>query len=264
MHIILFALFFLIVFPYTGMAQIISRGEIDPSKPGDFVFVEEFLPGSNTSQAIGAYGWLGRTIGGAPTLGYTASTASSYGVFRLLTSIVTGQGGILVLDNGPVGFVLNLNTLPGAFDVWMRIAVFNIANSRARFGLIAANGSTVQPVDGVFLRHDTATGFEDTNFMLCRRAGSDTEACVDTTVAADTLFHTFHIYSISANPTTIYATIDTSSPVCLTTAGTGCGLVSTTIPTASLSTGGIIVTDTIAARALDFDFFGMRIRGLTR
>jgi hypothetical protein len=238
---------------------------VDPIAPGDLVFIEEFPPGSAAVLAIGTHGWNVRTIGAAPTNSYVNPTSgSTSGVYRMTTTASTGQGGALCIDSNGTTLLSAFTTLPGAMDAYIRFALGQTTTTRVRVGLLAGGTNTVQPVDGIFIRYDTNAGFADTNYMLCRRKSSDSEACVSLGVAADTSFHTFHIYTTTSSPTTVNATIDGGSVVCMTTAGSGCGLNSTTFPTVALGPSNIVVTDANGAITADFDYWSLRLRGLSR
>jgi hypothetical protein len=243
-----------------------GTGTTDPIIPGDFVLIEEFPGNTGTSVSIGTHGWRINNIGAAPTLAYQAGTQPNIGVLRITTTTTNGQGGNVELGGANAGMLPNLTTLPGTFDVYIRLALVQTTETRLRVGMMTAGTAAAQPTNGIFLRYDTSAGFADTNFMLCRRASSDTEACVATGTAADTSFHTFRLYTTTANATTWNLTVDGGSAVCMTTAGAGCGLNSTTFPTANLSLDNVIVTDTsvAAAKSVDVDYWGLRLKGLSR
>jgi hypothetical protein len=249
----------------TGKGTSTAPAWVDPIVPADFVFIEEFpTAATGGSGGTGTLGWSVRTIGGAPSITGQSAVANHFGIARLTTTASTGQGGYMGLDNNSAAVLTNINTLPGTLDAYMVLALTQTTTTRMRVGLLTPSATTVQAADGVFIRYDTNAGFADTNFMLCRRASSDTEACVSTGTAANTSYHTFHVYTTTSSPTTINATVDGGSVVCMTTAGSGCGLNSTTFPTAGLSPGNIVVTDTNGAISVDFDYWSMRARGLSR
>lgn len=223
--------------------------DFDPTDPTNYWQQEEFgVGGASTSGQVGALGWsTTQVVGTTATFAKQAGTAPNYGLERITTSTTSTEGGSITL--GGTALFPNMGTNVG----WKATFVFALTQTTAtRFRIGFMNSSsTTAPTSGYWLRYDTSAGFTDAAFKV-ETCASSTCTVGGTTYTVDTGFHTLRISSTVSG--TIIFQLDNNATQSL----------STNISNSTMMPGMVIVTDAAAAKSVDFDFFGMKWRGLAR
>ncbi|MEZ5404534.1 MAG: hypothetical protein R2729_32950 [Bryobacteraceae bacterium] len=241
--------------------------------------LEDFLTGNTSSGNVGAMGISRSTVGSAATFSYQPSPAGHPGVVRVTTAATASTGEWLSLGavNNPFNSVSSTDWAATDWEVQFILAPgtnsTTLSNVRLRSGL--SNGvSTVSGTLGIFLRYDTTLG--DTTFRYqicgsitgCALAASGTDSQVAdsglTPVAGN--WYRVRIRRVAAgvggNPT-IYFTINESSQ--RTFCASGCDATLAAMPSVGSLTAQVgYVSETAAAKSIDIDWIGYRIRGLSR
>jgi hypothetical protein len=239
----------------TLSAKTLDSTTITKLHPGTQVcFDEEFL---NPLSSAANLNWTLRNISGTSTFTSTAGLYPHIGLVRVTSAAADGNAAGYGLDTSSAGFAdFSTNT---NWEMYVTFFLLRTTTSGYRIGL-ATSSASITPADTLTLRYDTA--LSDTNFMYCRRAASDTENCVSSGVAADTNWHTLRIFSTVAG--TVTFTLDGAASQCFTSAASGCGANSQTMPTAVLSPSLTAKTVSGGATYVELDRWAFCWYGLTR
>jgi len=222
---------FIPVVDYTGSVRMASM--ISPSY---YHFRDDFETGTLTDGFIGR-GWrqVGAVGGTANTI--TSPSTTDYihpGQITLTTATAAGTGSFLSMAPSAVGQFTPIDQTGWAY--WCVFKLNQITGSRFFAGF--SNATTVdESLRYCGLRYNTSASLADTKFLVaCRDTGTTNSASLG--VAADTSWHTFHMWSDVVG--TIKATIDTGSIVTITNNSNNggkfmvVGLVSDTTPAKSV------------------------------
>jgi len=129
------------------------------------------------------------------------------------------------------------------FDSHWIVKLSSCAEVAMNLGFAIAGGQTPSPTTGIYVRFDTDDS--DTNFIFL--VGDGTEQANDTTVACDTAWHDYRIYSTVAG--TVNLDID----------GVNRATEATNVPTVGLVPYLQIASRNVTAKLLTVDFFSLSI-----
>ncbi|HSW65650.1 MAG TPA: hypothetical protein VLI54_00735 [Bacillota bacterium] len=199
---------------HTGFWQ--NCADIEPQH--SFSLYDEFIGGQTSfSGNIGSLGWNALAIGANGSLALNPATptpsADRPGVLRLQTPAVSNQGTTLSLGDASGGSMLTAKDN----DVKTAVAVGAITGQVLRVGLHNEQGSTTQPISGVWWEANPAAS---ANWRYC--TGNGTAAtCTDSSVAlAANAWVTLEIRVTSGGAGTSAATFVINNTPFLVTAST--------------------------------------------
>ena len=180
--------------PAAARLQIEGK-EIVTFSPANFVMIEDFAGGDNSSGQYGSNGWRTSNITGSNTFNYASSDAQHPGQVTITTAATAAAAGIFY-GGGNAGNYFpcpDLSAING-FEFYF---VFNLSSVGAvRFRMGVTNDQTNVVSSHQFcVRFDTS--LSDTNFMLETRANGTTSTA-DSGVAASTGWHTARIFASAA------------------------------------------------------------------
>ena len=163
--------------------------------PKNFVFIDDFAGGNNSSGAFGERGWRTNNITGTCTYNYALADAQHPGQLSIATAATASCAGMFYAG----GNASNLFPCPAlnAVSGFEFYFVFNLSSvSGVRFRMGVTNDQTnVVSTHQFCVRFDTS--LSDTNFMLETRANGTTSTA-DSGVAASTGWHTARIVASAA------------------------------------------------------------------
>lgn len=198
---------------------------------------DDFIAGTSTTSTIGALGW--QFSGGTAAL--LAPEAGRPGILRRDTSASSGTASYLYLGTATRTFL--------ASETFTQTWIFRLtqtdANTKVRIGHMnsVADAST----SGVYLEKLDA----DTNWFCVTRSAS-TETRVDSGVATGTGWVKLEIAKSGSGVTWKLNGAQV------------CGTMTTNVPTAAQFPIGFIINSAAASKTIDFDYFQMKITGLSR
>lgn len=213
-------------------------------------FVIHQLAGIGT---IVGSGWhIGGT--GTPTVSvnFEDSLPTAFGSARMTTSGTSGDTSAVELDyGGSGGMLVNLSSSSGWDSAW-RFKLVQTTSSGFAAGFLAFQSSAIpgSSDQGAYLRYDTAAG--DSTFKFCTGNGSATN-CIDSTIAADTNWHTVRIRS-DASGTLIFTLYDAAGTV--QKADTSATI---DLPSAALSPIAVVATRTGSGASASVSTFDFRV-----
>lgn len=219
-----------------AIVEILSTGPLEIGT--SLRIIEDFVSGSNSTGAIGTYGWntqngIAFSIGGEDNHpGILERLTTGAGVVTgLRLNIITGSLNISILIPFTCVFVSRVNGVSG--------------NETYRFGLLG-NTQLDPPVDGIYFEKLTA----DTNWFIVSIAAS-VETRVATGVSVDEVFHKFSIYRTAS---TIVFKID----------NVVVGTITTNLPQTRGDLGGHVISANGAAQSWDIDYIYFNQTGISR
>lgn len=227
----------------TFASTALTRGLItDPLDPDYLVLKEDFVGGNVPAGLLGELGWTPVNITSSATMDYITATTNRPGLVQITTGTLDNDGGALALNYGTAfseaGRIPPLNALTG-WKIRFSAKIDATTSISIRWGL-AVDPNTVEPANGIYWQYDTDA--TDSNFSaVCRSASTSTKTA--SSVAADTNYHVFEIYSNSSG--TITFQIDGGTAINITT----------NIPSIALSPFFNIATRTTAAKSCTIDFW---------
>jgi hypothetical protein len=251
-------------FAATGDITLNSHPYYNPLDTSMMVIDEDFVPSTNSSGYIGAYGWnSGSIVAGCTTSGASGG-APNLGIWFISSDSISGHGCNFALDYGSPN-MFGSSMLNFAWDsYWIFAPISATTSEQIRVGYIPVGNATALPVSGYFVRYDTTLATPDTNYMLCVDAAS-TESCYSTGVAFDLAYHKVRIRRVNATTVgmTFYNNVGGVQMAEKTFCPSGCNVTATLAATA-LTPGVVIATATIAARVIQVDAFKFMATGLSR
>ncbi len=226
---------------------------------------EEFVGGNNTTGTVGAYGWQVTTVvGGTPTLAQQGGVVPNFGIQKILSAAVSGDGVSLTLGSS-VGLDKILNNVADLWDSYWEFAPGASTGVAYRLGWFTPANATVVPATGAYVRFDT--NLSDTTYVFCVSISS-VETC-DTTSGIAPVANTWVKLRIQVTSAlhlsfTLYNAAGAVTFGPRTACASGCDFVVTT-SSAQLSPGATVTSYTVStAQTLLLDFFKAKIRGIAR
>lgn len=224
----------------------IEGQEILTNNPKNFVFIDDFAGGDNSSGQYGSQGWRTNNItpSGA-TYNYAISTAQHPGQISITTAATSGAAGMFFAGGNAGNYYPcpDLSAVNG-FEFFFVFNLSSVSGVRLRIG-VTNDQTNVVSTHQFCLRFDTSSS--DTNFMLETRSNGTTSTA-DSGVAASTGWHTARIFASAAGQWKI--SIDG-------------GALSSAVSTNIMSQPGYwfitLANDGSASKTLLVDFYGAMI-----
>ena len=215
------------------------------------VLTEEFCSGLNSAGNIGNLGWQINSIGAAPTISSQAGEVDRWGVLRLQTTAVNGQGGTIALS-GNTATTLSARPQPGTtIKFALKINSASLIRTTIRIG-IATSPTLAQPTDGIYFEY--LSGAAAGNWVgVCRAGGA--QSATGNLLAGDlNVWHRFQIRYNAAN--SVYFSVDG-------------GAESQVVGNIPANTVGVqpsirIIATEGVAKNIDLDYYQIALTGITR
>lgn len=169
---------------------------ISPVSPKWSMLRDDFIGGTNADGQVGELGWRRITLAGTPTFAYVSPTENSHhGIVSLAAPATLNQGGSFILGGSNLAPIRDLNS--AGWDSYFTFKLLTTGipmKFRIGFSNSIGAGGAVEATEGIWLRYDTDSAYNDTGYYIASRFSSSNQQS-GIGIKPDTDWHTLRIWT---------------------------------------------------------------------